>query len=521
MPLSSSEIWWELFLGTCVTVSFAVFFIATIAINQRRYIKIQRDKLEEVKKSESKYSDLFNNVTDVVFIHSLMGEILEINHSGLAFLGVAGDEIIGKSLAEIFGPRYQRRIDSYLMEIRLRGEAAGSFSLACKNGKCLTFEYRNSLIKKNDTSIAIRGIAREITEARAISKSLRASEKRFRHLVKYSPLPMIIHSDRIIQYANDAAVKLMKARDYMDIVGKWVEEFIILGYFASDSDAPQSAKAEGERQPTILTEKLRLLNDQMIDVESASLPVIFNGKPAVHTVIRDITRSKQLEAKLREIPKQIIDAQEAERGRVSRELHDGVNQILGSVKFRLQAAETKVLPVEQKAAQDIKQTCADLEKAIEEIKRISHNLRPSVLDDLGLIAAVRNLCDDFRNRTKVEISYTSDKFPQRLPPEIELVIFRIIQEALNNIEKHSKATQVTVGITFDESLLQASIIDNGMGFSRESIKPTNGNRRGLGLDTMRERAVFVGGSTTIQSEPYHGTQICVKIPLGEKKEEVV
>jgi PAS domain S-box-containing protein len=511
LSLQNAEVWWIIAIGTIVTVSFAIFLISTIVVNQRRFIRIQEDRLDEVKRSEEKYSDLFNNVTDVVFIHSLNGEILEINERGLTLLNLPAREIVGKSLKDIFGSGYHRRVDAYLMEIRLRGEATGSFSLFCQDGRCMTFEYRNSLIKKNETSIAIRGVARDITEQRAIAKSVRASESRFRHLVRFSPLPMIIHSDGIVRYANQATFTLMKAHDYVEIVGKPVDDFIILDFHPLEH--PQASSTSDDTQPRIRTEKLRPLTGNHIDVETASLPVFFDGKPAIHTVIRDITRSKQLEAKLREIPKQIIDAQEAERGRVSRELHDGVNQILGSVKFRLQATETNIMPVARAAAEDVGRIYADLEKAIIEIKRISHNLRPSILDDLGLIAATRNMCDDFQKRMKIATDFTSDDLPERLLPEIELACFRIIQEALNNIEKHSKATQVTVGITMDETVLQATIIDNGKGFLRESLKPSNGERRGLGMDTMKERAAFVGGITTIHSEPYKGTSIIVRIPL--------
>jgi PAS domain S-box-containing protein len=512
LPLQNAEIWWIIALGTIVTVSFAIFLISTIAVNQRRFIRIQEEKLEAVKKSEAKYSDLFNNVTDVVFIHSLEGRILEINASGLALLNIGAEDIVGKLLKDIFDPMYSRRIDDYLMEIRLRGEATGFFSLTCRDGRCMTFEYRNSLIKKNETSIAIRGIARDITGQRSSAKLVRASESRFRHLVRFSPLPMVIHSGRIIKYANEAVVNLMKARDLSEIIGKSIDDFIV--YVSPDT--LESRERRDEKNPTILIEKLRGLNNQLIDVETASLPVSFYGEPAVHTVIRDITRSKQIEAKLREIPKQIIDAQEAERGRVARDLHDGVNQILGSVKFRLQATETAALPVAKNVAEDIEQIYHDLEKAIIEIKRISHNLRPSILDDLGLLAAVRNMCDDFQKRTKIIVDYTFDQLPERLPAEIELAFFRIIQEALNNIEKHSKATQVTVGITAEEEEIQTSIIDNGKGFSPETLRASNGDRKGLGMDTMKERAAFIGGCTTIHSGPYKGTRIIVRIPIKAK-----
>jgi two-component system sensor histidine kinase UhpB len=230
-------------------------------------------------------------------------------------------------------------------------------------------------------------------------------------------------------------------------------------------------------------------------------------------VNRDATRRKASEAALRELPRLIREAQEAERHRVARELHDSVNQILSSVKFRLQAIEGKLMEQNEGASRDVLKAKEHLEKAIQEVRRISRNLRPSELDDLGLVPAVRSLCSEFGERTGMAIDLGISRLPQTIPDDIELNLYRIIQEALGNIEKHSRATQVTLRLAREASLLKAAIRDNGRGFDAALLEHRKSKYPGMGLVDMKERAAFVGGNCTLRSAPGEGTEILIEMPL--------
>jgi two-component system sensor histidine kinase UhpB len=228
---------------------------------------------------------------------------------------------------------------------------------------------------------------------------------------------------------------------------------------------------------------------------------------------RDITRRKEAEQTLRELPRLIREAQEVERRRVARELHDSVIQILSSVKFRLQSVEERLIEKDEAAWRDTLKSKAHLEKAIQEVRRISRNLRPSELDDLGLAPAVRSLCSEFSERTGVKVDLSILKLPQSIPDDIELNLYRIIQESLGNIEKHSHATRVSLRLARDLSVLRAVIGDNGRGFDPLSPYGKKSRPPGMGLVDMKERAAMFGGNCQFRSVPGAGTEILVEMPL--------
>jgi PAS domain S-box-containing protein len=239
---------------------------------------------------------------------------------------------------------------------------------------------------------------------------------------------------------------------------------------------------------------------------------------AAHIAAMAIER-KQVEEALRQISKLVIDAQEAERRRVARELHDGVNQLLSSVAFRIEGIETR-LGSGGTLFEEAGRTKFLLTKAIQEVRKISENLLPSELDALGLLPAVRSLLEEIMERSALEIDLTSHRLPKRLAPELELTLFRIIQESLSNIEKHAHATRATVSLTVKDASLHLRIHDNGRGFL-ESLDIKSGRpRQGMGLVNIRERTAFAGGMAAVRSSPETGTEILVRLPLPTEEHEV-
>lgn len=233
------------------------------------------------------------------------------------------------------------------------------------------------------------------------------------------------------------------------------------------------------------------------------------------SLLRDISERKRAEEVFRNLSNRIIEAQESERRRVARDLHDGINQILSSIQFRLKSAEEKDSGRKNPMAKEFVEARTLLDEAIHEVRRISQNLRPSILDDLGLLAAVRSVCDEFIERCKIEIETEFSGIVSRLPDNIELVLFRTIQEALNNIEKHSSATHVDVHLNMKDSYIEALIRDNGKGFDFVTLAEKRKKHRGLGLDGMKERVTYLGGTVDVNSKVHRGTEILVQIPWIE------
>jgi two-component system, NarL family, sensor histidine kinase UhpB len=228
-------------------------------------------------------------------------------------------------------------------------------------------------------------------------------------------------------------------------------------------------------------------------------------------VVRDITDRKRTEDGLRQLSVRIIEAQEAERQRVARELHDSVNQVIASAKMRLRKVEACVAP--NPMAKELLARCDELlVQALDENRRIAHDLRPTDLDALGLADACRNFCRQFQARTNLVVKTRLARFAQRCPPATELNLFRIVQEALNNIEKYAYARTVRLQIAFRRGGLMLRIQDDGRGFDPNAVKPAARKGGGIGLTNIRERAAILGGACELVSAPNEGTTITVRVP---------
>jgi PAS domain S-box-containing protein len=231
-------------------------------------------------------------------------------------------------------------------------------------------------------------------------------------------------------------------------------------------------------------------------------------------LVRDITERKRTEEGLRPMSRRIIEAQEAERQRVARDLHDGVNQVIASAKMRLRKVEAFVAP--NPAASEILARCDELlVEALEENRRIAHNLRPADLDALGLADACHNLCREFQTRTNLVVKTRVARSAHRCPPATELNLFRIVQEALNNVEKHARARTVRLRLAITGGSILLRIQDDGRGFDPAACKAFKRRREGIGLTNMRERAAILGGTCEVESIPHQGTTITVRVPCRD------
>ncbi|MCW8130465.1 MAG: PAS domain S-box protein [Planctomycetota bacterium] len=239
--------------------------------------------------------------------------------------------------------------------------------------------------------------------------------------------------------------------------------------------------------------------------------IVIGGQRCWLSMCEDITERKKAEAFVQALTQRVLYVQEAERRRVARELHDGVNQLLTAAKFRLErlgaARRSEAAPGEVREVRDL------LDEAIQEIRRIAQNLRPAVLDDLGLIAAVRSTCEEMRRRTGVDVSFQSVRLPKKLPGELEMALFRITQEALANAEKHAAARHVSVQIRRERAGFVLSVKDDGRGFVPRAVRVMRkGRKPGLGLDHMTERARLAGGRLEIRSSLGGGTEVVARLP---------
>ncbi len=208
---------------------------------------------------------------------------------------------------------------------------------------------------------------------------------------------------------------------------------------------------------------------------------------------------------------QILHAQEQERKRIARELHDETSQVLTSLLISLALLEETV--TEPAARSRIADTRALAHQTLRAVRNLSIDLRPSALDDLGLLPALRWYVKEYQQQCGIEVELTTTGFKVRLPAEMETAIYRIVQESLTNTAKHAHARKVWVTLTEDGREVRARVRDNGRGFDAQAVLKTPWQDRGLGLAGMMERASLLKGDIAITSHPGQGTTIDMSFPV--------
>jgi len=352
-----------------------------------------------------------------------------------------------------------------------------------------------------------------------VERSLRANRRLLEKTLHSLPLAVcVINADtNVIEECNPAAAKIF-GYTRAELIGRTAASLHVNEAQAKQFAGHVGAAVEDKGFLSDFEFQMRREDGTVFPTEHSVMPIrdeVGRLKSWV-SVVQDISERKQAEAEIRRLPRRIIEAQEAERLRVAREMHDGVNQVVAAVKLRLRHVESR-LGTLNPAAREILGRCDKLlVRALEENRRIAHNLRPSDLDELGLAAACHNFCKEIQARANLTVRCDTAGLSGRLPPAVELNLFRIVQEALTNIEKHADAKMVRLQLSSQGDAVILSIRDDGRGFALNGSRADNGKGRGIGLTNMRERALSLGGACEVVSAPRKGTSIKVRIPCKRR-----
>jgi signal transduction histidine kinase len=225
-----------------------------------------------------------------------------------------------------------------------------------------------------------------------------------------------------------------------------------------------------------------------------------------------LKQSRHMQDHLRLLSRQVLSAQEEERKKISRELHDVIAQTLTSINVRLTALKKEAALNTKDLERNIARTQELVEHSVNIVHRFARELRPTVLDDLGLIPALHTFMKNFREQTGIRVSLTAPAAVNTVNSDKRTVLFRVAQEALTNIARHAQASRAEVTIQKLDGAICMRIKDNGKGFQEQRVLRAKKAKR-LGLLGMRERLEMVGGNITIQSTPGKGTTIQTQIPL--------
>ena len=233
---------------------------------------------------------------------------------------------------------------------------------------------------------------------------------------------------------------------------------------------------------------------------------------ALSGLLLNVSEHRVADAKLKQLAQRVVRSQEEERARLSRDLHDGISQWLVSIKLQIEAAVIRLSGTPEQAAAaklSVERTATQITDVLAEVRRISHDLRPAILDDLGLAAALEHLCQEWSSTASTPIAFHAGAQVDTLSGGANTVLFRIAQEALTNIARHAQATQIDMQLHADAGHVTLEIGDNGIGFNLDQID--DHPKRGIGLRNMVERLEAVGGSFSLRSSS-EGTVVTARIP---------
>jgi PAS domain S-box-containing protein len=334
--------------------------------------------------------------------------------------------------------------------------------------------------------------------------TLEGAEHAYRVLIEsINEGALTLTMDKTILYANQRFAQLVRC-PLEQVVGGSLRRFLSTEDRRALRSLMRKARTKGSNIQALLIAADGSRLPAQISIHA--LPKNGFSHPSISMVVTDLTEVRKSETLLRELSHRVVNAQESERGRVAGELHDHITQLLCAVGFRCQALTDTLSTDAGPSKREAMRLRRMVGQVAEEVERISRNLRPGVLDELGLVAVLRTAAAEFAERTRVSLKLAYVALPARLSAGIELSLYRIFQEALRNVERHARARHVTVRLRQQGAFVRLVIKDDGVGFDAKGTT-------GLGMLGMHERARYVDGVLTVTSKRSGGTEVDVRIPV--------
>lgn len=472
----------------------------------------ERKRAEEaLRQSEREYRGLFENARDPILIIDPEQEIvLAVNQRACEIYGISRSDFVGISLKTISSNVERGRM--IIKETLERGMSQNFETIQRRGDGTEMFLNINASVVEYKGQIAIQSINRDITEQKRAEEALRRSEERFSKAFHSSPAALsitLLDSGRLLE-VNDAFLR-MTGFNREEVIGRSTLE---LGLWDSQHRLQMAKALRDHRAMADFEIKFRKKSGEVREaLLSVELIQLGSGEASVLSIAQDVTERNRAEEALQRYPRQLIEAQEAERQSVARELHDQIGQVLTAIHLNLQAVRKTCETTE--ASMLIDEGVAIVDEALGQVRNLSFELRPSLLDDLGLAAALRWYSDRVTQRTGIQTTALIGlPEPSRLTKELETACFRIAQEALTNVVRHSQAKNVFVRLQKRNGQIRLSVRDDGVGFEAHSqnLAPFTTH---LGLRGMRERALALGGRLDVRSSR-RGTRIAVRFPDENK-----
>lgn len=481
--------------------------------DSNRRLREEIDRGESARRAIEFQASLLDAVEQAVVALDSEGRILYSNRFAGDLYGWQGGETRGRRVTDIL--TFLQPDGSPLTD-RARRELGTSWSgeveAVRRDGSRLPVYLAWSPLIGDEPGCVC--VSFDITESKAAREALRDSEEKYSSLVESSPTGIFIFQKDRFRFVNPRFAQLLEyGRDHLLEVAPWL--LVHPDQRAAVAEIARK-RAAGEPVPEEYECRLLTRTGEARWVAMRITLIRYEGAPAILGNVQDVTERRRMEMEVHQLSARLLGVQEEERRRLARDLHDSLGQKLTGVKFLIEAALGQPWPEERRSGMArLRALVSTIQDAVEEVRRISTELRPSILDDLGLLPTMAWHLREFeRAHPGFVVEQRLDVTESEVPDRLRTPIYRVLQEATNNVAKHSGTSRMLVGLERDDGRLCLSVQDDGVGFDPEASAVRAGGNRGIGMGSMRERAELTGGIFSVRSSPGSGTTVRAEWPLS-------
>jgi len=473
---------------------------------------ITNRKLTEaaLRRSEEKFAKAFRDAPMALSLSSLPDDrFIDVNEAFAEAIGYSREELIGKTPLEVGIWAQPEKGLELVQQVKLTGEVRNVEVLLRTNSGEMREVIGSASLVDIDNEPCMLTVSMDITERKRVLEALQQSEERLRIAIEAGHM-YIFEWD----VTTDEVERSKQSNSMLELFedgGRHTRQELIERMQLDDRQqckhVLESLTPEEPYYKTVF--RLGLRDGRTVWLEESGRG-IFGPDGKLRKVIgitSDVTEIRRSERALRELSGRLITSQEEERRRIARELHDHIGQEAALICVQAQRLDSGVADEEHTTRSDVHELYRKIKVLASDVSKLSHRLHSSELSFLGLAAAADRLCRDFANQYGIDVDYQPRSLPSTLDSGKSLCFYRVLQEALQNVGKHSHATQVVVELEKVENELRLKVRDNGGGFDVEKTSS------GLGLLSMRERLNFVGGRFAITSKCGSGTKVTATVPL--------
>ncbi|NNF98674.1 MAG: PAS domain S-box protein [Desulfobacteraceae bacterium] len=485
-----------------------------------------REEIEErinvekiLREREARLRIIFEGSRDAIFITSKKAKILDVNNAAEELTGYTKDQLKRMTALDLNKSLSMENYRNFFMKIMQGSFSTNEAGISRPDGQSVDTEFSCTRIMFDQES-CLHTVARDITLRRKAEQALRNSEVKYRELVENANTSIIrFDTNGYITFFNEFAQQFFGYTE-KEILGKHVLNTILPSVDSAgrnlEKNLEKLLKNPGD-YPSLEIENI-CRNGERVWVTWTNRAVTDNTNQVTELLMVGIdnTSRKQAQERIKHLTQQLIRVQESERQKISRDLHDNVAQDLSSLKIGLETLLDDQPDIKSATRQKMDYLTSMLQRSISSVRDLSYDLRPPGLDQLGLVRTIFLYCEEFSQHSGFKIDFNAAGMSNlTIDFDTEINIYRMVQEALRNTQKHAGATEAAIWLVASSPNILLRIKDNGIGFNVNKRRLKSLKERRMGLQSMRERAGLLNGTMKIQSKPGRGTTISIEIPIKD------